>query len=50
MRAVATTATRRPTPPRSTATTDKADKREVILTAATKVFARHGFFNAQVAD
>jgi TetR/AcrR family fatty acid metabolism transcriptional regulator len=27
-----------------------ADKRERILTAATRTFARHGFFNAQVAD
>jgi TetR/AcrR family fatty acid metabolism transcriptional regulator len=27
-----------------------ADKRERILTAATKTFARRGFFNAQVAD
>src|SRR5918995_4936546 len=27
-----------------------ADKRERILTAAIKTFARHGFFNAQVAD
>src|SRR5512134_2694294 len=26
------------------------DKRERILTAATRTFARHGFFNAQVAD
>lgn len=26
------------------------DKRDAILKAATKVFARHGFFNAQVAD
>jgi TetR/AcrR family fatty acid metabolism transcriptional regulator len=26
------------------------DKREAILGAATHVFARHGFFNAQVAD
>jgi TetR/AcrR family transcriptional regulator, fatty acid metabolism regulator protein len=26
------------------------DKRERILTAAVKTFARHGFFNAQVAD
>ena len=28
----------------------QADKRERILAAATRVFARHGFFNAQVAD
>lgn len=27
-----------------------ADKREAILKAATQVFARHGFFQAQVAD
>jgi TetR/AcrR family transcriptional regulator, fatty acid metabolism regulator protein len=27
-----------------------SDKRERILTAATRTFARHGFFNAQVAD
>ncbi len=27
-----------------------ADKREAILRAATQVFARHGFFNAQMAD
>lgn len=26
------------------------DKRELILKAATRVFAQHGFFNAQVAD
>ncbi|MGQ0732849.1 MAG: TetR/AcrR family transcriptional regulator [Acidobacteriota bacterium] len=26
------------------------DKREAILNAATKVFARHGFFQSQVAD
>src|SRR5919112_5986329 len=26
------------------------DKRQRILTAAVKTFARHGFFNAQVAD
>ncbi|MCX6538268.1 MAG: TetR/AcrR family transcriptional regulator [Acidobacteria bacterium] len=28
----------------------KADKHDAILRAATRVFARHGFFNAQVAD
>ena len=28
----------------------KSDKHDVILRAATRVFARHGFFNAQVAD
>jgi TetR/AcrR family fatty acid metabolism transcriptional regulator len=27
-----------------------ADKRNTILRAATRVFARHGYFNAQVAD
>ena len=28
----------------------RGDKRDLILTAATAVFARHGFFGAQVAD
>ncbi|MCX6544841.1 MAG: TetR/AcrR family transcriptional regulator [Acidobacteria bacterium] len=28
----------------------KTDKHDAILRAATRVFARHGFFNAQVAD
>ena len=28
----------------------RGDKRNAILKAATRVFARHGFFNAQVAD
>jgi TetR/AcrR family fatty acid metabolism transcriptional regulator len=28
----------------------RADKHDTILRAATRVFARHGFFNAQVAD
>ena len=28
----------------------KTDKHDTILRAATRVFARHGFFNAQVAD
>lgn len=28
----------------------KADKHDAILRAATRVFARHGFFSAQVAD
>lgn len=28
----------------------RADKHDAILRAATRVFARHGFFNAQVAD
>jgi TetR/AcrR family fatty acid metabolism transcriptional regulator len=31
-------------------TVSRADKREAILRAATAVFARRGFFNAQVAD
>ena len=26
------------------------DKRALILKAATKIFARHGFFHSQVAD
>jgi TetR/AcrR family fatty acid metabolism transcriptional regulator len=45
MPAYSTTAlnTRRPIAPVS-------DKREAILAAATRVFARHGFFQAQVAD
>jgi TetR/AcrR family fatty acid metabolism transcriptional regulator len=30
--------------------TPPADKREAILRAATEVFARHGYFQAQVAD
>jgi TetR/AcrR family fatty acid metabolism transcriptional regulator len=30
--------------------TPAADKREVILRAATEVFAQHGYFQAQVAD
>ena len=29
---------------------DKADKRDAILRAAIKVFARHGYFQSQVAD
>lgn len=29
---------------------DSAPKRDLILKAATRVFARHGYFNAQVAD
>lgn len=29
---------------------DAADKREAILRAAIRTFARHGFFNSQVAD
>ena len=41
------------TAPRRSATRRQAgtgDKRAAILSAATRVFARHGFFNAQVAD
>ena len=37
---------RRPLP----RTPAQADKRDAILKAATRVFAQHGFFNAQVAD
>jgi len=40
--AAARGAARRPVP--------RGDKREAILRSATRVFARHGFFNAQVAD
>ena len=39
------TPTRRPTRSQKT-----GDKRDLILRAATKLFARRGFFNAQVAD
>ena len=35
---------------RSPATPPAADKREAILKAATRVFARRGFFQSQVAD
>jgi TetR/AcrR family transcriptional regulator, fatty acid metabolism regulator protein len=35
---------------RVTRTLAQTDKRDRILAAATRVFARHGFFNAQVAD
>lgn len=41
------------TAPRRSATRRRAstgDKRALILSAATRVFARRGFFNAQVAD
>lgn len=34
----------------SRATTDRADKRELILKAAVRTFAERGFFGAQVAD
>jgi len=42
----APTVTRRAAEPRPAV----GDKRELILKAATRVFAQHGFFNAQVAD
>jgi TetR/AcrR family fatty acid metabolism transcriptional regulator len=35
---------------RRAATREAGDKREAILRAAIRTFARHGFFNAQVAD
>jgi TetR/AcrR family fatty acid metabolism transcriptional regulator len=35
---------------RARALEEKADKRDLILRAAIQVFARHGFFGAQVAD
>jgi TetR/AcrR family fatty acid metabolism transcriptional regulator len=38
----------RPAPPRSTPPV--GDKREAIMRAATKVFARSGYFNSKVAD
>jgi len=38
------------TRPAARLTGAKADKHDAILRAATRVFARHGFFNAQVAD
>jgi TetR/AcrR family fatty acid metabolism transcriptional regulator len=37
-------------PKRSTNGTSVVDKREAILRAATKVFARNGYFNSKVAD
>jgi TetR/AcrR family transcriptional regulator, fatty acid metabolism regulator protein len=37
-------------PARSKKVEPPADKREAILRAAIRAFARHGFFNAQVAD
>lgn len=52
----AVAATRRLRPVTATASpgrlvrVDRADKRDAILNAATHVFARRGFFNAQVAD
>jgi len=42
------TASRRPTPTRAPA--PAGDKREAILKAATRIFARNGFFQSQVAD
>jgi TetR/AcrR family fatty acid metabolism transcriptional regulator len=36
--------------PARVSTASPVDKRETILKAATKVFARHGFFQSQVAD
>jgi TetR/AcrR family transcriptional regulator, fatty acid metabolism regulator protein len=39
----------RPRPP-AQGRTEKADKRDVLLRAATETFAARGFFNAQVAD
>jgi TetR/AcrR family transcriptional regulator, fatty acid metabolism regulator protein len=48
MPATARAVARRPSrEPRSAA---RGDKRDRILAAATRVFARHGFFGAQVAD
>ena len=46
---MATTATARRRSPAGRSSVP-GDKRLAILKAATKVFARHGFFNAQVAD
>jgi TetR/AcrR family fatty acid metabolism transcriptional regulator len=43
---MAVTLTRRP----AARAADKVDKREAILKAAVRIFAEHGFFNAQVAD
>jgi TetR/AcrR family fatty acid metabolism transcriptional regulator len=37
-------------PRRAADPAQRADKRDLILQAATRVFAREGFFNAQVAD
>lgn len=53
LRESSTTRPRRPrrTPaPRRQLDAHRADKREAILRAAITVFARRGFFNAQVAD
>ncbi len=46
--ATARVATRRPV--RLSRPATRGDKRDRILAAATQVFARHGFFSAQVAD
>ena len=48
MPATAHAAARRPV--RLSRPTARGDKRDRILAAATQVFARHGFFGAQVAD
>jgi TetR/AcrR family fatty acid metabolism transcriptional regulator len=40
----------RQSPRRAAARAPRGDKRDRILTAATRIFARDGFFNAQVAD
>ena len=45
---MAVTASRRFAPARSSAL--PSDKRDAILRAATEIFARHGYFQAQVAD
>jgi TetR/AcrR family fatty acid metabolism transcriptional regulator len=49
---VAATARPRPgaVPRRAADPAQRADKRDQILQAATRIFARDGFFNAQVAD
>ena len=44
---MAVAVTRRPA---ARAAADRPDKREAILKAAIRIFAEHGFFNAQVAD
>jgi TetR/AcrR family transcriptional regulator, fatty acid metabolism regulator protein len=40
----------RPRPVRGRGSQPRGDKREAILRAAIRTFARHGFFGAQVAD
>ena len=42
--------TARSLPPQSARSAAPADKREAIMRAATKVFARSGYFNSKVAD